>query len=321
MMLTGTRKPALIIASMLLLMGGAKMTSAQVTVKRITYNGWEGAYRLANKTTELVFVPQIGRIMRYGLIGGANLLWNNRALDGKTTDLVHLPKDWQNYGGDKCWPAPQARWGWPPDPTLDSGRQSLKVTKQKHLRIVGQPSRKEKVQFVREIALDAEGSGVTIENTLINVSDKPNTWAVWEVAQTDNPDLIRLPLCKTGHFESGFYVFGDAQPTPVPDNVTVEGDEIHVRLDPKHASKIGNDSPLGWIVAEKDGTRFEVSQRVEAGKPYPDSGCALEIYTNDGPAAYVELELLGPLTSLTPKARVSLTTRWRLVSPSAAGRA
>ena len=312
MMLTGTRRTALIFA-IALLTGGAKMTAAQVTVKRITYNGWKGAYRLANKTTELVFVPQIGRIMRYGGVEGANLLWNNRELDGKTTDLAHPPKDWQNYGGDKCWPAPQARWGWPPDPAMDSGRQSVTVTKQKHLRVTGQPSGKEKVRFVREIALDAEGSGVTIENTLINVSDKPDTWAVWEVAQTDNPDLMRLPLYKAGHFENGFYVFGDPQPVPVPGNVTVAGDEIHVRRDPKHASKIGGDSPLGWIVAEKNGIRLEVSQTVEAGKPYPDSGCALEIYTSDGPNAYVELELLGPLTPLAPKAQISLTTRWRLV--------
>lgn len=293
-------------------MGGAAMTNAQVTVKKITYNGWKGAYQLANKTTELVFVPQIGRIMRYGLIGGANLLWNNRALDGKTTDLKTPPKDWQNYGGDKCWPAPQSRWNWPPDPTLDSGGQSVRVTAQKHLIITGQPSRKEKVRFIRDIALDAEGSGVTMVNTLINVSDRPDTWAAWQITQTDNPDLMRLPLYKAGHFPTGFFVFGDAQPAPAPDNVTVEGEEVQARRNPKHTSKIGGDSPLGWIIAEKDGVHFRVSTVIETGKDYPDNGCALEIYTNDDPNRYVELELLGPLTPLAPKAQVTLTTRWEL---------
>ena len=295
-----------------LLTGNVKMTAAQITVKKVAYNGWKDAYKLANQTTELVFVPQIGRIMRYGSIGGPNLLWNNRALDGKTTDMKNLPKDWQNYGGDKCWPAPQSRWGWPPDPVMDSGRQSVRVTKDRHLIVAGQPSAKEKVRFVRDIALDAEGSGVTIKNMLINVSDKPDTWAAWEVAQTDNPDLLRLPLYKAGHFPNGFFVFGDSQPAPVPDNVTVAGEEVHATRDAKRASKIGGDSPLGWIIAEKDGVRFEVSQTVEAGKAYPDSGCALEIYTSDGQNAYVELELLGPLTALAPKAQLSLTTRWRM---------
>ncbi len=294
--------------------GAAAMTNAQVTVKKVTYNGWQGAYRIANATTELVFVPQIGRIMRYGSVGGTNLLWNNRAMDGKTTNLKNPPKDWQNYGGDKCWPAPQSRWGWPPDPVMDSGRQSVRVTKDKHLIVTGQPSAKEKVRFIREIALDSEGSGVTITNTLMNVSDKPDTWSVWQITQTDGPDTVRLPLYKSGHFPNGFYVFGDAQPAPVPDNVAVLGEEVRIMLDPKHAAKIGGDSPLGQIVAEKDGIRFEVSQTVEAGREYPDSGCALEIYTSDGPNAYVELELLGPLTPLAPKAQVALKTRWRLIN-------
>ena len=293
-------------------MGGAAMTNAQVTVKKITYNGWKGAYQLANKTTELVFVPQIGRIMRYGYIGGANLLWNNRALDGKTIDLKNPPKDWQNFGGDKCWPAPQSRWGWPPDPVLDSGRQSIRLTSQKHLIVTGQASSREKARFVREITLDAEGSGVTMANTLINVSDKPDTWAAWQITQTDNPDLMRLPLYKAGHFPTGFFVFGDPQPVPVPDNVASVGDEIHVTRNAKHTSKIGNDSPLGWIIAEKNGVRFHVSTTVEVGKDYPDNGCALEIYTNDDSNPYVELELLGPLTSLAPKAQTTLTTRWEL---------
>ena len=300
------------LLALTLLTMSAAMASAQVTIERIAYHGWPGAYRLANKTTELVFVPQIGRIMRYGHIGGANLLWNNRALDGKIADRKNPPKDWQNYGGDKCWPAPQSRWGWPPDPMVDSGGQTVKVTKRKSLLVTGQPGRREKVRFVREIALDAEGSGVTLKNTLTNASGKPDTWAAWEIAQTDEPSRVRLPLSKTGKFATGVYVFADAQPASLPDNVTVEGDEIHIKREPKHASKVGSDSPRGWIVAEKDGIQFKIAQTLEPGKTYPDNGCALEVYTNDGENAYIELELLGPLTTLAPKASVSLTTRWEL---------
>ena len=296
-------------------MGGAAMTNAQVTVRKITYNGWKGAYQLTNKTTELVFVPQIGRIMRYGFIGGANLLWNNRALDGKTIDLKNPPKDWQNFGGDKCWPAPQSRWGWPPDPIMEAGRQSVRVTAQKHLIVTGQAGKREKVRFIRDIALDAAGSGVTMVNTLTNTGDKPDTWAVWQITQTDNPDLMRMPLYKAGHFPDGFLVLTDPKPAPPLDNVTIESNEIHVRRDPKHTSKIGGDSPLGWIIAEKHGTRLRISTTLEAGKDYPDGGCALEIYTNDDPNQYVELELLGPLTALAPKAQISQTTRWELSRP------
>ena len=50
------------------------------------------------------------------LVGGPNVLWENLKLSGKTVDLKSPGKDWTNFGGDKLWPAPQERSGWPPDP-------------------------------------------------------------------------------------------------------------------------------------------------------------------------------------------------------------
>ena len=113
------------------LLGGMLLTilhsaQAAVTVKTVTYNGWKGAVQMSNGTVEIVIVPQIGRIMRYGFVGGPNMLWNNIALAGKTTDLASASKDWNNYGGDKLWPAPQDRWAWPPDRVLDSAPQTVK---------------------------------------------------------------------------------------------------------------------------------------------------------------------------------------------------
>jgi len=46
------------------ILSGISLARGAVTVKRINYQGWEGAYQLSNKTVELVFVSQIGRIMR-----------------------------------------------------------------------------------------------------------------------------------------------------------------------------------------------------------------------------------------------------------------
>ena len=132
--------------------GGA--AQAAVTVSQGEYHGWTGAYRLSNGTVDLVFVPQIGRIMRYGYVGERNVLWENPALAGKTTDLSRPVNDWQNYGGDKLWPAPQSVWGWPPDPVSDSGPQTVKVLPNRHLLMTGPESRKYGVRFQREIALD-----------------------------------------------------------------------------------------------------------------------------------------------------------------------
>jgi hypothetical protein len=288
----------------------APSVRADVTVKRITYHGWQNAVEMSNGTVELVFVPQIGRIMRYAYVDGPNLLWENSALAGKTTDLKNPPSEWQNYGGDKLWPAPQNRWGWPPDPVLDSGLQTVRILKNKHLLVTGQTSTKHGLRFFREIALDPSGTSVTLTNTMTNTGDKESSWAVWEVAQVDSPDITKMPLHKEKHFPKGYYVFKDAD--PLPDRLKVVGDEVHLERDSKQSAKIGGASPQGWLAAEKAGVRFEVSTKVETSRDYPDDGCALEIYTNPDPAKYIELELLSPLVTLAPGKSTTFTTRWKL---------
>src|SRR4051812_45720093 len=44
-------------------------------ISRATYRGSE-AIRLTDGRTEAIIVPSIGRLMRYGLVGGENWLWN-----------------------------------------------------------------------------------------------------------------------------------------------------------------------------------------------------------------------------------------------------
>jgi hypothetical protein len=305
-----SRRAWLIGAGGMVLVGAAQESGAAVTAKTITYKGWDDATLLSNKVVELVFVPQIGRIMRYGYIGGPNLLWNNAALTGKTTDFGAANADWQNYGGDKLWPAPQARWGWPPDPVMDSGAQTVKILPHGKLHTQGPRSPKHNLRFRREITLDATGTGVTLLNVVMNVGDKEAEWSVWEVAQVDSPDVVIMPLHKGGKFPTGYYTFKDS--TPAEGRLKISGNEIRLERDPKNACKIGGDSPLGWIASEKSGVRFEVSHKVEAKAHYPDDGCHLEIYTNPDPASYIEMELLSPLVMLSPGEKYSHTTRWKL---------
>src|ERR1043165_8928211 len=94
--------------------------SHTTTLEFADYHGWKNCAVLSNGKFEVIYVPQIGRIMRYGRIGGPNMLWENPKYFGKTVDLKNPGKDWTNFGGDKLWSAPQDRWGWPPDPRIDA---------------------------------------------------------------------------------------------------------------------------------------------------------------------------------------------------------
>src|SRR3982750_3663343 len=88
-----------------------------MSVEKTAYQGWPEAYRLSNGTVDVVVVPAIGRIMRYGPVGRQNLLWKTPRPAGKPASPG---KEWANFGGDKVWPWPQDDWpqragrAWPP---------------------------------------------------------------------------------------------------------------------------------------------------------------------------------------------------------------
>ena len=287
-----------------------KIEKSKVNIERGTYHGWKNTVRLSNGETELIFVPQIGRIMRYATIGAPNLLWNNPALLGKTLDLAKPGTDWMNFGGDKLWPAPQSKWGWPPDPVMDAGTQEVKIKDGKTLLVKGKISPKHAVQFTREITMDAQGSTVTLVNTLTNVGKMEETWSCWEVAQMDDPNRMKTVLWKGGKNPKGYYDFPDAAPDE--GLIKSDGEFLILERSKTKSAKIGSDSPEGMLISEKGKRQFLMKMKVEAGKSYPDENSPLEIYTNPDPAAYVELEMLSPLNKLKPGESVTFTVTWKI---------
>ena len=285
-------------------------SDADVKIEQIEYHGWKGSYRMSNGTVELVFVPQIGRIMRYAFIGGKNVLWENQALFGKTVDLNNIGKEWTNFGGDKLWPAPQSRWNWPPNPVLDAGMHTVSIVEGSRLLVVGKPSPKDGIRFGRLIVMAPDGSGVTIHNTMSAVTRaRPVSWSVWEVAQVDEPDRAVLPL-DSRHFKAGYYVF-KANP-PSKSQVTRKGRALYFERGKQRGAKIGGASRQGWLAAEKDGIRFRVWAKYPLKGAYPDDGCAQEIWSNPDPLKYMELELLSPIVILRPDKAYTFETKWEL---------
>src|SRR2546421_6348085 len=102
----------------------APAAPGRISVKRADYHGWPAAFIISNGQAAAVIVPAVGRVMQFHFLGEDGPFWEDHALDGKLPD----PKatNWNNFGGDKTWPAPQADWptialrGWPPPPAFDA---------------------------------------------------------------------------------------------------------------------------------------------------------------------------------------------------------
>src|SRR3972149_3315855 len=74
-------------------------------VEKVEFKGWKNNLKLSNGTVELIATLEVGpRIIRYGFVGGENVLKEYADQLGKSGE-----QDWQIRGGHRLWHAPEAK--------------------------------------------------------------------------------------------------------------------------------------------------------------------------------------------------------------------
>jgi hypothetical protein len=136
------------------------ITSAEgFSTREVIYRGWDHCFRVSDGSVEMIFVPSVGRLMRFAPVEPgveapttASALANTAAADDKNLCWVNPkwtginpspfdppvhdhPRDYRLYGGLRHWAGPQEKWpssrapdlrklidvdiAWPPDPGCD----------------------------------------------------------------------------------------------------------------------------------------------------------------------------------------------------------
>lgn len=297
----------------------------------------------------LVFAPTRGGRLLSLVVDGRELLWQNPVLVG--ADLVPLVPvadwpandgamdSWANLGGSKTWPAPQGwsgpdEWAGPPDPVLDSGPWTAEWEAddaEATVTLTSGDDPRTGLRVVREFRLLDGTSSFTQRVTFTNTSATTRRWSIWEVCQVDTggPD---------GRDASDSVVVVPHAASAVElDLGTYEGE--------LHSERRGHDVvlPLGTGVAKRgypsasgsvelhgpDGLEIGLATSSEAGTgTWPDGGSKVEVWLQrptaepiaslEGlhPSAHlVELEVLGPLTTLAPGATSTLDVEWSTARP------
>ncbi len=287
----------------------AKVGSEAVKIKTITYHGWTGSYLLSNRLVEVVVVPAVGRVMQFRLVGDeVGTLWENRSMDGLKVDPTS--KDWQNIGGDKCWPAPQSDWpkiagrGWPPPMAFDNMPATAEVHGEE-LVMTSQVDPGYGIRVVRRISLARGRPEMTITTTYRKVSGKPLRVAIWTITQTQDPRRVFVLLPEKPKFAGGVNLMGG----PLPYEFKIAGRLLSLRRHPTKDLKIGTEGDKLLWIGERAILRIE-SERTEG--EYPNGGDVTEVYTNAGATAYVELEFNGPLSTLRQGEKMEQTMHYKL---------
>jgi hypothetical protein len=277
------------------------------TIEKTPYQGWPNCYRVANGEVELIVTSDVGpRIMRFGFIGGPNLLKEYREELGGTGE----PK-WQHRGGHRLWAAPEdARRTYAPDNApvrvdLDGGIITLTQTVEPDSGLEKQIS----------IALDTRGSRVHVIHRLKNMLPWPIELAPWALTM----------MAPGGMGITGFPPRGRHPEALAPTNPLVmwaftdlsdprwkfTKKYLMLKQDPenKEPQKIGHFNPDTWGAYLLGTDLFLKRSRAEQGRPYADLGCSFEIFSRND---ILELETLGPLQIVASGGAVEHLETWSL---------
>jgi hypothetical protein len=280
-----------------------------VQVKRASYRGWSDALVITNGLVEAVIVPAVGRVMQFRFVNEEGVFWESDDWAGKAPNASS--NTWSNFGGDKAWPAPQSDWpkvtprSWPPPAAFDSMPVQAEI-KGEAVELLTPVDPHLGIRVRRLIRLAAKRPVLTITTTFEKIEGDPRTVAVWVITQLKDPQMVYLPLPAATINAAGYVLQSKTQPP----SLKREGQLLALRRDAQTAYKIGTDaSTLLWL-GERYALRIDSPRAL--GAPYPDQGSSAEVYTNPDPAKYVELEMLGPLSTLKAGDRLARTNVYTL---------
>lgn len=284
--------------------------AAPVKVEKTKYGIYGNCYRLSNGAVEVLVTTDIGpRVIAYRFIGQENILAELGPDSVVNSDLGA----WRPWGGHRLWHAPEAM---PRSYSPDDKPVKAELTAESAVRLTQDVEPATGIQKEMIIALDPDSSRVTIIHTLTNRGIWPVELAPWALTIVRGGGTTIFP-------QEPFVSHDDrllpARPmvlwnfTDMADPRWAFGTKF-VRLRTaasiqKKPQKIGAGNKLGWAAYLRNMTLFVKRFPYIEGATYPDCGCNFETYT-DGD--FMEVETLGPLTTLQPNGSTTHVERWYL---------
>jgi len=271
----------------------------------VPYGGWSRCARLVAGDTELLVTLEVGpRIIRYGRIGGPNMLVEYTKDMGKTGG-----DEYRSYGGHRLWVAPEHKvTTYEPD---NSPVDVLEVPSGLHFTT---PLGRERIQ--KQIEITVDGNAFVLHHTLTNRQDHLISIAAWSLTVMATGGTCIIP-------QADYFPHPDAllpaRPlvlwhyTQMQDPRYTWGNHL-IRL---QQSATGGPTKLGALVQQgyaayaNFGDLFFKRFPFEEGADYLDYGVNFETFTRPD---MLEVESVGPRTHLAPGESTSLRETWYLVA-------
>ncbi len=258
----------------------------------VNFNGWPNCIRIANDESELIVTTDVGpRIIRFGFLGGQNLLYVSQEDKGKTGG-----NEWRIYGGHRLWHSPEVA---PRTYSSDNSRVSYKLNGNT-LQLSQDIEPDTGIIKEMEITLNPDHS-VSVLHRLINKNMWDIRLAPWAITALAAGGRIILP--QEPYIDPADYLL-PSRPlvlwhyTKMNDPRWIWGDKyIQLKCDPKLQSeqKLGLLNKQKWGAYYLKGDLFIKIFDYDRQSEWSDYGCNNEIWAN---GTFMELESLGPYSTI-----------------------
>lgn len=293
--------------AMALLCGVTTMARAEVKVEPVACPERGQCLRLSNGTVDVLVATDVGpRIVRYGFVGGDNLLaWG--LSDEVRTDLG----TWRPMGGHRLWLAPEhmPRSYSPDNDPVDVQHSGGTVT----LTQAVEP--RTGIRKVLTVTLAPTGTAVTVGHRLVNTGLWDVEVSPWALTIMNTGGTVILPQEPYASHDDALLPVRAMTLwayTDLSDPRWQIGPKfLRLRTDATRpgSQKVGIANKRGWAAYHRQRALFVKRYAWDDAARYPDFGVNTEAYTA-GP--FIELETLGALVALAPGAAASHEERWYL---------
>lgn len=287
---------------------------SKIIVKEIDYDIWGKCISVSDGKIELLATTKVGpRIIRFGFVGGENILFEDREENFSRNDkeLSYYKEGcvWHIFGGHRLWNAPELM---PRTYIPDDSPVEYEILKN-GVRLI-QPIN-EKIGVLNEIEITMSEDGeVKITHKVTNKNMWKIKTAPWAITAVNGGGLEVIPLSKE---KSGllnnrvislwdYTNLDDGRAKIYNDCITLKTNENDCTKD---IFKIGTNNSDGYMMYFYKNNLFVKEFDYESGAEYPDGGCNSETYTNN---KLIEIESVGALKWIDYNETLVHIEKWKL---------
>lgn len=291
-----------------------------ISINRLeNYKDYGRVVEISNGIIEAYVTIDLGpRIIRFGFVGGENIMCDDRANAGNRTDKEYEEffgkgKKWENMGGHRIWTSPES---YPYCYNPDDQEVAVKVTE--NGAIFTPPAEKgTNLQKELEINIDNDDASMQVTMRVTNLDKEDNEFSIWGLSVCGKGGTLIIPMNDndTGLLSNRKIIVWPY--TDLTDDRIYFGKRyitLHQDENAETPIKLGLDLNKATVYYCKNGNVF--CKRIESNLPngnYPDGGCNFETYTND---IFIEVESLGELKAVKGGETATHREMWSLCNTS-----